>query len=185
MAVPISKLQRKACTYGDYLTLDDETRYEIIEGELTVVPAPSTEHQDISRNLEFILWGYVKKNGLGVMYHAPVDLVLDEQNVVQPDIVFISNKNRAIIQKQAIKGTPDLLIEILSPSSAKRDRCFKKALYEKFKVEEYWLVDPKHKRIEVFLLQKDQYTPYLSASGKGTIRSNVIQGLEISLSEVF
>ena len=111
-------LKEKArLTYEDYLTLPDEKRYELIEGDLYMVPAPDFYHQIISRNIEFLLWGFIKKRNLGTVVHAPVDVVLTTEDVIQPDILYISNERRGIITGRNVTGAPDLVIEILSPST--------------------------------------------------------------------
>lgn len=118
-------------TYEDYKNLpESETkRYELIEGELCMVPSPTFEHQDIAANLGFALAKFVRDHKLGKVLHAPLGVVLDDENVVQPDIIFISKVRSRIIHKEAIRGAPDWVIEILSPSTGERDRTVKKKLY--------------------------------------------------------
>jgi Uma2 family endonuclease len=187
MGSPLSKTEKY--TYWDYLKFDDEKRYEVIYGELIMVPAPNTEHQHFSRNLEFILWNYVRKNKLGQVYDAPIDVVLNNETVVQPDIIFISNQNKEIIKEKGIFGSPDLTIEIISPSSKYRDSYEKKDLYESFKIKEYWLVDPKNKNIEVFSLNENgKYELFCEgfvSEENNTIKSNVLKGIEVKLEEIF
>ena len=133
---------KKKYTYQDYLELpDDGNRYEIIEGELVMPPAPYTIHQDICRNIATELTIYTRKMKLGKIYFAPTDVVLSDINVVQPDILFISNENLQIITEKNIKGVPDLIVEIISPSTEYYDLFVKKETYEKSGVKEYWLVD--------------------------------------------
>lgn len=179
-------VDKKKWTYQDYVKLDDDSvRYEIIEGELIMVPAPDLGHQDLSRDLEFFLWTHIKKYELGKIYDAPLDVVLDEENVVQPDLVFVSASNQKILKSHGIEGSPDLVVEILSPSSLYRDRHQKKALYQKFKIPEYWIVDPANQSIEVFHLENEEYRLYSFAAGKGKIKSAVIDRLELDLAELF
>ena len=127
-------------TYEDYVLMPEGKRYEIVEGELYMVPAPTTTHQRISRKLEEMLSRFVEERKLGEVFDAPIDVVFSETDIVQPDIIFISNENKNIIKEENIKGAPDLIIEILSPSSAQRDKTIKKKLYAKNGVKEYWLV---------------------------------------------
>ena len=108
----VSTTKHKKMTYTEYLEIEDNNRYEILEGELKMVPVPSTEHQSVSRNLGFLIWNFVKEKGLGVVFYAPTDVVLDDDLVFQPDIVFIKEENRNIIGKNAIKGIPNLIVEI-------------------------------------------------------------------------
>ncbi len=130
-------------TYEDYVCFpDDGKRHEIIDGDHYVNPAPSTYHQTVSRRIQFLLYQGIELENLGVVYNAPVDLQLGDFNIVQPDIVVVLKANEKIITPTKIKGTPDLVIEILSPSSAENDRKLKRSLYEKSSVPEYWIVDP-------------------------------------------
>ena len=175
--------------YQDYLQLPENKRYEIIDGELFMVPSPNEAHQRILLTLTTILLNYVKKNKLGYIYCAPFDVLFSEEDIVQPDIIFVSNENRKIITKDNIQGTPDLLIEILSPGTSKRDLGIKKKLYAKKGVREYWIVDPVQETIEVLNLKEGEFrgksynkdvvgqTPRLS--------SFVIQGFDIDIKEIF
>ncbi|MEK7805601.1 MAG: Uma2 family endonuclease [Planctomycetota bacterium] len=176
---------RKKITYADYLKIDDNNRYEIFNGELLMVPAPSTDHQEISRNIGFLIWSFVKQKCLGKVFNAPVDVVFDDDEVFQPDIVFIKSENQHIIRKSAIKGIPDLIVEIVSPSSAFYDMVEKKEVYRKYGVKEYWLVFPDEKVIEIFILGKEGYVEFCKSKKKGMVKSNVLEGLEIDSKDVF
>lgn len=176
---------RKKITYADYLKIDDNNRYEIFHGELCMVPAPSTNHQSVSRNLEFLIWNFVKQKRLGEVFYAPVDVVFDDDEVFQPDIVFIKSENQSIIGKNAIQGVPDLIVEIVSPSSAFYDTVEKKEVYGKYGVKEYWLVFPDEKVIEIFISGKEGYVEFCKSKKKGMVKSNVMEGLEIDSKDVF
>jgi len=176
---------RKKITYADYLKIDDNNRYEIFHGELCMVPAPSTNHQSVSRNLEFLIWNFVKQKGLGKVFYAPIDVVFDDDEVFQPDIIFIKSENQSIIGKNAIQGIPDLIVEIVFPSSTFYDTVEKKEVYGKYGVKEYWLVFPDEKVIEIFTLEKGGYREFCKSKKKGTIKSNVLEGLEIDSKDVF
>ena len=176
---------RKKITYADYLKIDDNNRYEIFNGELLMVPAPSTDHQAISRNIGSLIWSFVKQKVIGKVFNAPVDVVFDDDEVFQPDIVFIKSENQHIIRKSAIKGIPDLIVEIVSPSSAFYDMVEKKEVYGKYGVKEYWLVFPDEKVIEIFTLEKGGYREFCKSKKKGTVKSNVLEGLEIDSKDVF
>lgn len=173
------------------LSLDDEKRYEIKNGELSVVPVPNTEHQHFSRNLQYIIWQYVNSKSLGEVYDAPIEVILDQNNVVQPDILFISTQNISIIKKKGIFGSPDLVIEIISPSSKFRDEYEKKTLYQNFDVKEYWIVDPANKSIEILKLTDRVYELYSSGyledddTSHNIVKSAILAGLEINLEKVF
>ena len=110
-----------------------------------MVPAPSTSHQSVSRNLEFLIWNFVKQKGLGKVFDAPIDVVSDDDEVFQPDIVFIKSENQSIIGKNAIQGIPGLIVEIVSPSSTFYDTIEKKDIYRKYGVKEYWIIFPDEK----------------------------------------
>ena len=128
--------QTKRWTYEEYYRLDDDQRYEIIDGRLLMAPAPDTWHQDWSRDLGVLILDHVRRHNLGKVFFAPVDVVLDEENTVQPDIVFVPVTNLGIIQRRAIFGTPELLVEIISPGSVRRDRAQKHSLYARFGVKD-------------------------------------------------
>jgi Uma2 family endonuclease len=185
MGQEMVKTEAKRWTYEDYLKLPDEKRYEIINGELFMVPAPNLSHQDISRNLEYLMWNYVREKNLGVVYDAPVDVVLSEENVFQPDIVFVSRDNFGILKEKAIFGAPDLVVEIISPSSIYNDMNVKKEIYEKFGVKEYWIVDPANKAIQIFTLEGGKFKLHFFGYETGKASSKIIQGFEVELEEIF
>ncbi len=128
-------------TYEDYCNIPEDERYEIIDGELIMVAAPRRVHQGTSRNIGTPLDTYVKANRLGEMYYAPTDVILSDINVVQPDILFVSKERSHILADEGIRGAPDLVVEILSPSTAQLDKVRKRELYARFRVPEYWQVD--------------------------------------------
>ena len=183
MAAVLEK-QAKRWTYEEYYRLDDDQRYEIIGGNLLMAPAPDTWHQDWSRGLFRIIDRHVTAQQLGKVFFAPVDVVLDAENTVQPDIVFIATANAGIIQRRAIFGTPDLLVELISPSSVRRDRYDKKELYARFGVKEYWIGDPANKTLEVLTLKEGRYELHCCAEEKGKLVSLVLAGLEFDLVEI-
>ncbi len=174
-------------TYEDYKNLpESETkRYELIEGELLMIPSPTFEHQDVSANLAFALAKFVREHKLGKVLNAPLDVVLDDENVVQPDIIFISKARSHIIHKEAIKGAPDLVVEILSPSTSERDRTMKKKLYARARVTEYWLVDPESKTIEILKLGETGFERVALYNKDETLTSPMLPRLQIPLTEVF
>ncbi len=180
------KVKEKLWTYRDYLELNDDKRYEVIKGRLYEMPAPTPWHQDVSRNLEFLIWNFVKRKNLGKVYDSPIDVVLSEDAVLQPDIVFISKENMGIIGEKAIVGIPDLVVEIVSPTTIRRDTVVKKEIYESFGVKEYWIVYPDEKVIEVWALgEGGRYELYSFAEKEGKIKSKVLKGFEVELKGVF
>jgi Uma2 family endonuclease len=148
------RTEKKIYTYQDYANLpDDRNLYEILKGELIMTPSPVTIHQIISSRLERALDVFLDANSIGIFFHAPYDVILNEINVIQPDIIFVLNENSQIITEKNIKGCPDLIIEILSPGTAYYDLIDKKEIYETFGVKEYWIVDPKKQWIEIYILK--------------------------------
>jgi len=183
---PTLLLEKKRYTYRDYLSFpDDGYTYQIIDGEVFMAPAPSPYHQRISRNIEFILWRFVSERGLGEVLDAPCDVVLSEENVVQPDLLFISRERLSIIGEASVNGPPDLVVEIISPSTETLDREVKRRLYERFGVKEYWVVDPERREIEIWLLREGRFELYGRFGPGQTLTSPVLKGLEFEVGEVF
>lgn len=176
---------KKRYTYKDYLRTPEDRRYELIEGELLMIPAPIPRHQRISRRLEYVLERFVSENDLGEVFDAPIDVYLDNENVVQPDILFISKDRLRIIGEKNIEGPPCLVIEILSEETAHRDLIQKKRLYERFGVKEYWIVDPVKERVELYTLSGTTYTLCKTYTKEEELASLLLEGLKIDLKEVF
>ena len=174
-------------SYRDYKSLpeSDTKRYELIEGELIVVPSPSTYHQRIAGNLEYILREFVRRYNLGYIYDAPCDVVLSEENVLQPDILFITRERSEIITEENIQGPPDLVIEILSPSTAERDRTHKRTLYARHGVREYWIVDPDERTVKIMILKEIGLDVVSLYQGEARVESPLLSGLVIDLNQIF
>ena len=171
-------------TYERYYALDDEQRYEVINGELLMVPGPGTFHQSIVGALFIRLTRHAEESGAGTVFVSPLDVVLDDINVVQPDVLFIRNDHLEIIDPRAIRGVPDLVVEILSPGTRRRDRMVKAQLYARAGVPEYWIVDPPARCIEVFSLGETGYALHSSATGGGVASSKALDGFEVVVNEV-
>jgi Uma2 family endonuclease len=155
-----------ALTYRDYATLpDDGRRYEIHDGELSVTPAPSPQHQRCAANLFRVLDTHVRARGLGEVLFAPLDVILSDTAIVQPDLVYLASNRLGSISQRGIEGPPTLAVEILSPSTTTIDRDTKHRLYARHGVPYFWLVDPDARVIEVHRLEADRYTLALRASG--------------------
>jgi Uma2 family endonuclease len=180
----ILEKQTKRWTYEEYYKLDDGQRYEIMDGSLLMAPSPDMWHQDWLSNLHFLLRLYLDKKKLGRVFIPPFDVVFDSENTVQPDLIFVASANLGIIEQRAIFGAPDLLVELLSPSSISRDRRDKKALYARFGVKEYWIGDPANMTMEILTLRDGRYQPYCTATEKGKLTSKVLPGLELNLAEI-
>jgi len=176
-------------TYEDYRNApeSERERYELVEGEIVMVPSPNEYHQRIVRNLGLILHQYITQNSLGSLYWAPLDVILSEDTVLQPDILFVGKERSDVIVEKGIRGAPDLVVEVLSPATAKRDRTYKKALYARYGVREYWLVDPATETIELLTLGEhgfSQVARYVRAE-RGILKSPRLAGLSIDLDKVF
>lgn len=141
-------------TYAEFARLPSEgsTRHEVIAGELVVTPAPPLRHQRVVRDLIMLLHPFVREHGLGELYPGPVDVLFGEGDYLEPDIVFVRTDHRQYLTDRGVEGPPDLIIEILSPSTADRDRGLKLERYRTFAVPEYWVVDPDARSIEVWRL---------------------------------
>ena len=176
---------KRRLTYQDYLQIPDESRYELLEGVLFVVPSPDFRHQAVSRNLEFLLWAFVREHGLGVVLDAPFDVVLTQHDVVQPDLLFLSEARRGQLTETHLQGAPDLVVEILSPSTRERDLLVKKALYARHGVREYWIVDPREKTAEVWILSKAGFTLHGLFLEDDILDSLLLPGFRPPLKEIF
>jgi Uma2 family endonuclease len=170
----------------DYQKLPETgPRYQLIEGELYIAPAPNRYHQDISRNIGYMLLRYLEVNPVGVMYHAPFDVYLDEYNVFQPDILFVANDRRHILTPRGVEGTPNFVVEILSPRTAHIDTDLKARVFATSGVEELWIIDPNDRTIEVFYLQKDANAPAAVWDEHAEFSSPCFPGLRIKAVEIF
>ena len=172
-------------TYADYCLTPDNERYELLGGELIVAPAPNSAHQITVMELGTLLHMFVKARGLGQVFFAPYDVVLSETDVVQPDLLFISNERAYIITPANARGAPDLVVEILSPSTAERDRTFKRALYARYGVSEYWLVDPDARTITVLLLDDGAFAEAARYGTGQTLTSPTLPGFTANLDDIF
>jgi Uma2 family endonuclease len=165
---------------------DDNYYYEIINGEMIQKSAPTPLHQRISRKLLVILDRFIAEKKLGEIFQSPIDVFLDEYNKPQPDLVFVSNEKKSIITNDGIIGIPDVIVEIISPTSVIRDRIEKKNLYERMGVKEFWLVDPQYAAIEIYTLQNNRYELYSAATIlEGELKPALFDGLTINLAEIF
>lgn len=173
-------------TYEDYLTLpDDGRRYEILDGDLEMTPAPSPRHQAVSRNLQRLLDRHVTDNRLGSLYNAPIDILLAPTTIVQPDLLFLAAGREQVVTERAIEGAPDLIVEILSPSTARRDRVAKAALYARFGVSHYWLVDPDARTVEIHALAAGSYRLVAAHAAAERFSAAPFLGLTIDLGTVW
>ena len=178
-------------TYEDYLRLpEDGNRYEVIRGFLHVTAAPYPLHQYVSSRLSRLVGGFIDERELGILLTAPLDVRLPQRigDPVQPDLVFLRTGNQPRWETDpSFDGVPDLAIEVLSRSTARRDRTIKKDAYWEAGIREYWLVDPWRRAVEIYLLSDDgRRYDELCGGGEGeTVRSAVLSGLEVRVSDLF
>lgn len=149
------KLTTHKMTYDEYCLLpEDGNQYELFDGELVMTPSPNPQHQEIVTQLTTALNNYVQRKSLGKVYVAPLDTIFDEHTVLQPDILFVRRDRLDIVTKEAVNGAPDLVVEVLSPSTFHKDLRRKMAVYSQFGVSEYWVVDPETQVIELYCRTK-------------------------------
>jgi Uma2 family endonuclease len=166
--------------------LDENHYYELIEGEIVKKSAPHYEHQRTSRKLTVALDKLVTEKKLGEVFYAPIDVYLDDLNFYQPDLVFISEAQKEILSEEGlIEGVPDLVIEILSPSTGKYDRGGKMRVYEQHGVKEYWIVDLANKLIEVYVLENQRFDLYSYALSNEKIKSKLFIELDLLVGDIF
>ncbi len=172
---------------AEFLNTDLESGflYELINGTIVKKTSPTPFHQRILNRLNMFINSFVLTNQLGEVFFAPVDVFLGENSLVNPDLLYVSISKQEIITKDGIMGSPDLVVEVLSPSTMKYDRGEKKELYERHQIPEYWIIDIKNQAIEVYTLQEQNYQLTDFATEEGIISSSVLVGLQINVKEVF
>lgn len=179
----------KRITWQEFLNMeiqeDDQFIYELLNGEIVKYSAPESRHQIASANLHLMLGGYVKQKKIGKILYAPISVFLNEHNAPQPDLLFVSSKNKGIVQEKGVMGVPDLIIEIVSPGSIIRDRVQKKAIYEKAGIAEYWIVDPKYRAVEIYENTPSGFALFNAAEEEGKIKSKVLKGFEADIQDIF
>jgi Uma2 family endonuclease len=180
------KAKQHAATVDDFRALPaGPPYYQLINGELIMSPSPSRYHQKILLNLALILGNYLKTNPIGEVYTAPFDVYLTDDNAVEPDIVYVANANAHILTEAGVEGAPDLVAEILAPSTGRYDREDKRKVYAQTGVKELWLIFPKAQKIEVYYLQERSDTPVATHIGETVFSSLLFPGLELRIPEIF
>ena len=178
---PVVKL-----TYEDYRTTPADERCELLDGDLIMVPAPNLKHQAVQLQLARRLARFIEDQALGTLFIAPCDVVLSDTDVVQPDLLFVSRKREYLLSGgENVRGAPDLVIEILSPATADRDRGYKRELYGRHGVTEYWLVDPIAETISMHRQRAGVLTATQTFGRGQTLRSPRLAGLELHVDDVF
>ncbi len=171
----------------DYMNLpeSEEKRYELVEGELLIVPSPTPSHQSIVLELSKSLDEFVGMHDLGKILIAPLDVVLSDEDVLQPDVLFVSQNRLGIITDRNVQGAPDLVVEVLSPGTAGRDRTLKRARYLRFGVREYWIVDPQSRTIEVLQAGQSDFETVRVFPESTVATSPLLEGIEVDVARVF
>ena len=176
-------------TYDDYLLIpDDGQRHELIDGEHFVTPSPNIPHQVIVGNLYFALRTYLEATQGGQLFMAPLDVVFSDYDVVEPDLLFVSaSRRRDILTTQNVRGAPDLVIEVGSPGTRRRDETLKRHLYERTAVAEYWIVDPDLEVVRIYRHQGGGYgrASELSREAGDVLESPLFPGLSLPLDAIF
>jgi Uma2 family endonuclease len=189
MSMALRSVDRAPFTYAHLRRLreqlDDRQRYEIIGGDLAVTPSPSFPHQVLSARLQHELFGYVTSRGLGIVVQAPLDVVFSDLDVVQPDLIYLTAVQVARAEEYGVHEAPTLLVEILSPSTARRDRHVKRDLYARMGVPHYWLLDPLRRMLEAFALREGDYALVESATGAADFRPALFPDLVLHLGELW
>ena len=172
-------------TYQDYLSMDGDERYELIDGELIMVGAPNFAHQRVIILLGSGMHIFVDERDLGWVLSAPFDVLLSDTDVVQPDLLFVSKEREEIATPAYIRGAPDLVVEILSPSSTSRDWRDKFELYSKHGVKEYWIVDPANRVVWLMLLRGGALEIAGTYGIGDTVSSTVLAGFSVKVDDIF
>ena len=172
-------------TYVDYLNAPEDKRYELLDGDLVMTPAPGERHQSVSLWLASKLFLFVTENRLGRVYAAPFDVVLSDTDVVQPDLLFVSNARAHVVTAANVQGAPDLVVEILSPSTADRDLTFKRRLYARHGVSEYWIVDTAAGAVTVLRLRAGAFEVVSEYGAGETLTSPTLPGFELRIDDLF
>ena len=176
-------------TYDDFVLFpDDGKRHELIDGEHYVTPSPNLKHQKVSGHLYLLIGGWLEDHPIGQIYYAPFDVVFSSHDVVEPDLLYLSNARLADVLTPAnVKGAPDLVIEIGSPGTRKRDETLKRRLYERSGVSEYWIVDPELDVVRVYLREGEGFgrATELSREAGDVLTTALLPGLELPLARIF
>ena len=178
--------KKKKYTADDYMMLEEGAPFQLINNDLVMSPSPLAIHQQIVFALSEVIVLFNIQNGRkGQWMYAPIDVKFDEGNVVQPDIIYISEERKAALIKERVEGAPDLIIEILSPSNAYYDLRQKKNLYEKYGVKEYIIIDPIEQSAELYVLKGGGYDLHQKAQNNEQLSSVLLRAFSIDLSKLF
>ena len=188
--MPVMSQPRKKLTYADFLLFpDDGKRHELIDGVHYVTPSPNLGHQELLGRLHLAIGNFLStRRHLGRVFLSPLDVVMSDYDVVEPDLLFVGGDQQSILTEANVQGPPALVVEILSPSTRRRDEGIKKRLFDQKGVREYWLVDPKNCRVSICRRSADGSFPIvstLSAAADEHIETPLLPGFQLSMSELF
>jgi len=175
-------------TYDDFVLFpDDGKRHELIDGEHYVTASPNMRHQQISMNLTLMIGSWLEAHPQGRLFYAPFDVVFSKFDVVEPDVLYVSNERSNVLTAPNVQGAPDLVIEIGSPSTRQRDETIKRRLYERSNVVEYWIVDPDIEVVRVYRRSGDSFArpSELSREADDVLTTDLMPGLELPLARIF
>jgi Uma2 family endonuclease len=175
-------------TWDDYVLFpEDGMRHELIDGEHYVTPAPFLRHQEIVGRLHLAIGMYLMTHPTGRVFVAPLDVILSKFDVVEPDLLYVSNERAPDLLKDWVRGAPDLVIEVGSESTRKRDETIKRALYERAGVIGYWIVDPEIDVVRIYRRADDRFgrPAELSRTAGDVLTTELLPGLEIALEAIF
>jgi Uma2 family endonuclease len=162
--------ERGVLTYRDYAALpDDGRRYELHDGELSVTPAPGTRHQRVIGAMYVLLRAHVEARRLGEVFLSPIDCILSDTTVVEPDLVYVDPARAHLVSARAIEGAPTLAVEVLSPATTTLDRSRKRELYARYQIPYYWIVDPEARTVEAYGLVEGRYALLGRVSGSQAV----------------
>lgn len=186
----MTEVLEKKWTWQEFRAMEFEdvehSIYELINGMIIKRTSPSLAHQRVSRRLTYLLEKFLTEHQVGEFFTAPTDVALDNYNGVVPDLAFVSVERSFILEREDyVDGVPDIIFEIISPGSVRRDRIDKKELYERFGVKEYWLLDPANRVVEIYSLKDNQYQLHQFLEETGSTMSTVLDGFVIEISELF
>jgi Uma2 family endonuclease len=176
-------------TYDDFVHFpEDGRRHELIDGEHYVTPSPNTRHQGISGNLYLLIANWLEEHPIGRVFFAPLDVVLSQFDVVEPDLLYLSNERAAqVITPIHVRGVPELVVEIASRGTRRRDETIKRRLYERAGVSEYWVVDPAIDVVRVYRREGERLgrPRELSREASDILTTSLLPGLELPLTRIF
>ena len=176
-------------TYDDFVQLpDDGKRHELIDGEHYVTPSPRIRHQAILGSLHLMIASWLEANPIGRVFLSPTDVVMSDVDIVVPDLIYLSNARAATtLTELHVRGVPELVVEIASPGTRRRDDGIKRRLYERAGVSEYWVVDPEVDRVRVYRRRGEAFDRgvELSREHGDTLRTPLLPGLEMPLTRIF